>query len=499
LQYPNYEIIVINDGSTDSTAKIVGEYGYRLISTENMGLSYARNLGMKAAKGEIIAYLDDDARPDPSWLQYLAATFMNTKHVGVGGPNIAPQDHGIITECISNSPGNPTHVLLSDNEAEHIPGCNMAFRTKALRSINGFDPQFRIAGDDVDLCWRLQQQGWTLGFSSGAMVWHHCRHSIKGYWKQQVNYGKAEAMLEIKWPEKYNGAGQSNWMGRIYGNGYSHNSLFHKWRIYYGVWGSGLFQSIYEPVSRAYRSVLVMPEWYMAITALGVLTALSVLWLPLLLAFPLFVLAVGISIIQASRNARNAISPKTSGFSIGKLKMHALTTFLHILQPLARLWGRLYYNSGPSWRWREFVFPRLRTSTIWSEQWQSAEQKLKNIEAMLRENEVIVKRGGDFDRWDLEIRGGIFSTIRILMGIEEHGGGKQLARFRFWPRVSRFWLGLTLLFTFLSGVAAIDQAWLASVSLSLVGLVMTIRVVRDCAAATTSFLQVLNHHQFRRE
>ena len=54
-------------------------------------------------------------------------------------------------------------MLLSDEIAEHIPGCNMAFWKASLEAIGGFDPQFRIAGDDVDICWRLQDQGWTVG------------------------------------------------------------------------------------------------------------------------------------------------------------------------------------------------------------------------------------------------------------------------------------------------------------------------------------------------
>src|SRR5207253_10093847 len=90
LEYPDYEVIVVNDGSTDATASIAGEYGYQVITTENRGLSSARNTGLRAATGEIVAYIDDDARPDPHWLTYLAATFLSTDHAGVGGPNIAP-------------------------------------------------------------------------------------------------------------------------------------------------------------------------------------------------------------------------------------------------------------------------------------------------------------------------------------------------------------------------------------------------------------------------
>src|SRR2546422_2688657 len=104
--------------------------------------------------------------------------FRSTSHAAVGGPNLAPPGDGPIAECIARAPGGPVHVLLSDREAEHIPGCNMAFRKARLEAVGGFDPQFRTAGDDVDICWRLEERGWTLGFSAAAMVWHHRRNSV---------------------------------------------------------------------------------------------------------------------------------------------------------------------------------------------------------------------------------------------------------------------------------------------------------------------------------
>src|SRR5205823_3988083 len=172
LEYPNYEVIVVDDGSTDSTAAIADEYHCRVIRTENWGLSNARNTGWQAATGDIVAYIDDDAYPDPHWLEYLAATFRSAPHAAVGGPNLAPPGDGPIAECIARAPGGPVHVLLSDREAEHLPGCNMAFRKARLEAIGGFDPQFRTAGGDVDVCWRLEERGFTLGFSAAAMVWH---------------------------------------------------------------------------------------------------------------------------------------------------------------------------------------------------------------------------------------------------------------------------------------------------------------------------------------
>ncbi len=119
LEYPNFEVIVVNDGSTDATPEIVSEYGFRLISTANRGLSNARNTGWQEAKGEIVAYIDDDAYPDPHWLTYIAAAFMRTTHVGIGGPNLPPPDDGAIADCVANAPGGPVHVLLSDTAVSY--------------------------------------------------------------------------------------------------------------------------------------------------------------------------------------------------------------------------------------------------------------------------------------------------------------------------------------------------------------------------------------------
>ena len=182
--------------------------------------------------------MDADARPDPHWLCHLATAFLKSSHAGIGGPNIPPLDDGATAECVANAPGGPIHVLLSDEIAEHIPGCNMAFWKTSLDAIGGFDPQFRIAGDDVDICWRLQDQGWTVGFSPGAVVWHHRRGCVRGYLKQQFEYGKAEALLERKWPERYNRMGHLAWAGRVYGAPLE-KVLGGRWKIYYGTWGTG--------------------------------------------------------------------------------------------------------------------------------------------------------------------------------------------------------------------------------------------------------------------
>lgn len=483
LEYPSYEVIVVDDGSTDDTADIAREFDCFVISTHQSGLSNARNTGLKAATGEIVAYLDDDAYPDAQWLTYLAATFKSTDHAGVGGPNIAPPGDGFVAEVVDRAPGNPTHVLLSDREAEHIPGCNMAFRRERLEAIGGFDPYYRVAGDDVDVCWRLQQEGWTLGFSPAAMVWHHRRKSIRAYWKQQIGYGKAEALLESKWPEKYNAVGHLTWAGRIYNKGFI-PILGRGGRLYQAVQGETHSRAPYEPASGVYGSLPLMPEWFLIVCVLAILSVLGLVWAPLFLALPLLLLAGGASLALAFQNARRASSHDAGLKRSVRLKFLALTTFSHLIQPLGRLYGRLQYGLTP-WRRRRvdgFSLPREWTAAFWIESGQAAEMWLEEIRTSIREDGGLVLSGGDFDRWDLEVRSGL-AAARLLMAVEEHGQGNQMVRFRVWPRWSRGGLALILLATLLSLLAIADQAWPMAVLFGAPALLFALRSLDDSASA----------------
>ncbi len=494
LEYPDYEVIIIDDGSTDRTAAIAGESGFRVIRTENRGLSNARNTGMEAATGEIVAYLDSDATPEPHWLTYLSHTFLTTGHVAVGGPNIPPSGDGLVPDCVARSPGNPVHVLLSDRVAEHIPGCNMAVRKAALQAIGGFDAQFRIAADDVDACWRLQDAGGTLGFNPAAMVWHHCRQSIGAYWHQQKNYGRAEAMLERKWPEKYNALGHLTWAGRMYGSGDDRLLSFGRWRIYHGVWGSGLFQSVYERRPGRLRSLFLVPEWYLLLAGNSFLVGVGHYW-PTFLPVALLLVAAATAtfLVQTFVHALRACSAGIPKSRASYWKMLAGTTVLHLLQPLARLWGRYSYGLRP-FRARKpigFVLPRERRLSVWSEHWKSAEDRLRDLEIVLRQRHAVVSRGGDFDRWDLRVQTGFSSLVQVFMTIEEHGGGKQLVRFRCRPQAVMSVRVLVYSLSALALLAAFDHNRIGFAALGLVAALLAARAFRECGAVTAVVLEAL--------
>lgn len=486
LDYPDYEVIVVDDGSTDGTGEIASRFACRLISVENGGLGHARNIGAEAASGEIVAYLDDDAYPDPDWMRYLAHTFRSTDYAAVGGPNIPPGDEGWIARAIAHAPGGPIHVLTSDREAEHIPGCNLAVRRESLEEVGGFDAVFRAAGDDVDVCWRLLDRGWRLGFQPAAAVFHHRRKTFGAYWRQQRGYGRAEAQLERKWPEKYNEAGHVSWSGRLYdGHPPAAASSSRRWRVYYGTWGTAPFQSLYDRRSSDAAHLPLMPEWYLLLALLAGLAVLGAFWAPLLLAVPFFILGASAVVAEAAVRSRSINFRASRRPFRERLTLRALTFIACLLQPAARLWGRARGGLTP-WRQKgdlRVFSPRRRRWTEWREEWSAPEDWLATIEARARMRRVPVLSGGPYDEWDLETRGGVLGAVRMRMTIEEHGAGNQLGRFATSVRISPFAVLLIALPAVLASAAATGSAWIAVVVLAAVAVGFAARTGAEVTAA----------------
>jgi GT2 family glycosyltransferase len=439
LSYPNYEVIVVNDGSTDRTLEIAQRHNYvRLINQENKGLSVARNVGIAAASGEIIAFTDSDCVADPDWLTYLVAKFLSSHLSAVGGPNFPPPEESLVPSCVAVSPGGPTHVLLSDEVAEHIPGCNMAFRREALHKIDGFDSLFRSAGDDVDFCWRLQNKGYTIGFSPAAVVWHFRRNTVRDYLKQQRGYGKAEALLYFKHPYRFNLLGQSRWLGRIYGD-LSSFLLSRRPVIYSGMFGRGLFQTLYEPPSSLTSYLPLTLEW----NVVALLFLASMLWFGGHVWVGIMPLALSWGWCMATA-LRARIDPRFHG-----VRARLLVALLVYLGPLLRSVERyrwrirgltevepIEFNGPAQWpriSWRERAF----SLSYWTEAGLEKESLLQEVINFLLPRKYFIALDQGWSGWDLQIYRGVWSKVQIKVCNENHGGAKRLLRVWCALRMSR--------------------------------------------------------------
>ncbi|MGE0592713.1 MAG: glycosyltransferase [Vicinamibacterales bacterium] len=518
LTYPDVEIVVVNDGSTDATSAIARRYaGVRVLDTPNAGLSAARNVGLSHARGEIVAYTDADVRVDPDWLTYLVQPFLHSDVVAAGGPNVVPHDDPFVAQCVARAPGGPTHVLLDDRIAEHVPGCNMAYRREALLAIGGFNPVFLRAGDDVDVCWRLQAKGQQIGFAPSALVWHHHRTSVQAYWRQQVGYGEGETWLDAHHPEKFV-HGSMVWRGRIYSPLPFVRSLSGR-RVNTGVWGTAAFPSVYRTDVHAFQFLPHSPRWLLVSTVLCAVGALA-----LASPFPgsaVLLLLAGVAgwLITLARCAAFGWNADlrglpTIGAEASRFRHRALIGWLHLIQPFARFYGRVKGLLSPPLvvepdrvtrlPWKPLSPSRqdlgaaviglvggAHEETFWGETWISPSALLAEVAGLLRASrparQVAIDDGWRADR-DVSIALGTWGWLDLRVLIEEHGGGRVLLRsgLRLRPAqrgvVVALALGL-LAVAMTSAAVALRWPWLSIASVSGVGAIFARAVWQTTTAS----------------
>lgn len=326
LDYPELEVIVVDDGSTDATAAIAAAHGgARLVSVGHRGLAAARNVGYKSARGELIAFLDADAYPSAEWPWYLALAAMNDGVGGSGGPNVPPPSDPASARIVARSPGGPVPQLLGAERAAHLPGCNMAFWKHLLERLGGFDPVFDAAADDLEFQQRVLDSGYELGYHPAALVWHHRRPGLRSYLRQQRHYGRSHATFEHRYPERFPA-------------GYRLRNAVHRLRSDGGETGATPFTVSYLTLPRQEGTRLELAhQWGLPPAGVLLLTAPLALArrklaAPALAASAYYALLFAVDIARAGEGRRRA--DRT-------LSIRAQAAAFRILRPLAFRWGHL--------------------------------------------------------------------------------------------------------------------------------------------------------------
>jgi O-antigen biosynthesis protein len=423
LAYPNYEVVIVDDGSSDQTAQISKDFPqFRLIRQTNKGLGIARNVGAHAARGEIIAYTDSDCVVDPHWLTLMVRAMQEGGFDGCGGPNYAPHEDGRVEACVAASPGAPCHVLISDSTAEHLAGCNMIFTRAALDQVGGFDPRFTSAGDDVDVCWRMLGRGLRLGYSPAAFVWHFRRNTISAYYGQQRGYGRAEAMLYQCYPERFNALGQIKWTGTIPGFIRTLPGGDEP-RVFWGARRTG-HQTIFDP---ALKVLAFMPQtlewtilWTIALAASILLGGTAWPALAMLALGPVWALyyAWHAPLEKAHRSFTSRILIAILAYT-GPMR-RSLTRYRTRLKML----GRKTTEAAPRQLPQVNLSRRELRLAYWNEQYVTRDALLDRMMKLFARDghPALIDRG--WNDYDLELRPDPWTRVELKTADEEHEGAK---------------------------------------------------------------------------
>lgn len=216
----SYEILCVDNNSTDGTQEVISNYceqweNVRLIVNPIRGIAGSRNIGIKNASYDLVAFTDSDCVAPNNWLNKLIDGFetyyaKDRSVAAVGSSNIPPDDQGTLYETLTvflntflGSHGSVQGKRFAEDcYVPHIPTVNVLYDRQKITKVNGFDVTLGNIGEDQDLSYRLEENGFKLVYLRDCAVVHKLRPTIKSWLKNMFTYGKGRTWLMRKHPDK---------------------------------------------------------------------------------------------------------------------------------------------------------------------------------------------------------------------------------------------------------------------------------------------------------
>ncbi len=194
------EIIVVDDGSRDATRAVAEARGVRVLTQANLGAAAARNLGAQNADGEIVLFIDADCVPETNWIEAMTAPFADAAIVGAGGMKRTHQ-RGIVPLFIQMEFDYRYDRVRAQKQFDFIDSGTAAYRREVFINAGGFDTSLSDA-EDVDLSYRLVEQGYKMAFAGDAVVYHAHPESVWEYWRRKYVYAYWRTRVYARHPRK---------------------------------------------------------------------------------------------------------------------------------------------------------------------------------------------------------------------------------------------------------------------------------------------------------
>lgn len=195
-----WEVIVVDDGSTDETAALAGGFPVRLLRQPPRGAAAARNAGARAATGRVLAFTDADCRPAPGWLAGLLAPFADERVSGAQGL-LASDQAGLMARLVQAEYADKQAHMLARGQVSFADTASAAYRADVFAAAGGFREDL-AAVEDTELAFRLAAAGHTLVMAPEAVVFHQHPESLAAYARRKLRFGTWGAVAYGAFPER---------------------------------------------------------------------------------------------------------------------------------------------------------------------------------------------------------------------------------------------------------------------------------------------------------
>jgi mycofactocin system glycosyltransferase len=210
VDYPQelVQVIVVDDGSSDDSARVARESGALVIPSGGTGRgpAAARNVGARAARGEILAFIDSDCTASPEWLAELLPAFTDAAVAAVGGLVDGMCTASVVDryEAVMSSLtlGSRERFGSGGDDTFYLPSCNLLVRRAPFLEVGGFADAMHV-GEDVDLTWRLRDQGRTIAYLPAGRICHEHRSTPRSFMSRRFDYGTSEGTLQRLHPRRH--------------------------------------------------------------------------------------------------------------------------------------------------------------------------------------------------------------------------------------------------------------------------------------------------------